>query len=608
MPRFRLISAMTPLIVLATLLAACGGGAPETTVPTAPAAPTTAAAPAQPTTAAAPAQPTAAPAQPTAAEAPTAAPAPQPTAAPSTATGGTITIGRTAAPDSLNTGAAYLSEAFDIFYLTYDSLITSDLRNQPQPQLAKEWSVGPDGKTWTFKLHDGAKWSDGQPLTAEDVAFTWNMINKFDAFALIKDYTSHLKSAEAKDPSTVVLTFDTPVANTVERFSGVFILPKHIWEKFKDEKAATEYENTDLVGSGPFTLAEYKQGEFVRLKANKDYYLDPPKIDEVIYKVYGNADALVQALKSGEVDLIEPSQTAVKTLQSEQNVKVEIGNGLSLTDIIFNVTDKKNCPKDTGKCTGHPALKDVKVRQALAYATDKQQLIDVVLLGLGTPGLSLVMPGHGEPFNSSLQDYSYDVEKAKQMLEDAGYKDTDGDGIREMPGDPKTPLSFRYSYPSDQLTNGPRFGELLSDMWKQAGVELKIQPVQADTLTAACCPAFDVDIMNWGWTAGPDPASLLGIVTTRNIPTGTSETGYSNPEYDKLFDEQETTVDAAKRKDLIWKMQEILVRDVPYIIPYYAQKVEAYRTDRFQGWVVDPQGILQLGSGRISLMVITPVK
>src|SRR5207247_6503641 len=135
MPRLRLISAMTLLILLATLLAACGG-APETTAPTAPAAPPT----------------TAALAQPTAAEAPTAAPAPQPTAAPSTATGGTITIGRTAAPDSLNTGAAYLSEAFDIFYLTYDALITTDLRNQPQPQLAKEWSVGADGKTGTLKL------------------------------------------------------------------------------------------------------------------------------------------------------------------------------------------------------------------------------------------------------------------------------------------------------------------------------------------------------------------------------------------------------------------------------------------------------------------------
>ena len=114
-------------------------------------------------------------------------------------------------------------------------------------------------------------------------------------------------------------------------------------------------------------------------------------------------------------------------------------------------------------------------------------------------------------------------------------------------------------------------------------------------------------MINWGWGAGSDPASLLGIATTRNIPTGTSETGYGNPEYDKLFDEQETTVAAAKRKEIIWKMQEILVRDVPYIIPYYAENVTAYRTDRFQGFVVDPEGLLDL-TGRISMTAITPVQ
>jgi peptide/nickel transport system substrate-binding protein len=600
MSQLRTISTLMLLMLLMVTLAACGGGPAQTAATAAPAPPTTAAAE-QPTTAAAE-QPTTA-----AAEQPTAAPAEQATAAPATTTGGIITIGRTAAPDSLNPGAGYLTEAFDIWYLAYDALTTTDLRNQQQPQLAKEWSVSEDGKTWTFKLHEGAKWSDGKPVTAEDVAFTWNMISGFESFALIKDYTSLLTSAEAKDPTTAVLTFEQPVANVGERFSSVFILPKHIWEQFKDEASAVEFENTNLVGSGPFTLAEYKPGEFTRLTANKDHYLNPPKIDEVIFKVYGNDDAMVQALKAGEVDLIDPPNTAIKSLQSEANIKVEIGKSLSLSDIIFNITTKENCPKEDGKCTGHPALKDVKVRQALAHATDKQQLIDVMLLGLGQPGLTLVMPGHGEGFNSSLQDYAYDVEKAKQILEEAGYKDTDGDGIREMPNDPATQLVFRYSYPSDQQSDGQRFAELLKDMWKQAGVDLQITPLEADALTAICCPAFDFDVIRWGWGAGSDPSSLLYIVKTDEIPTGTSETGYSNPEYDQLFDQQETTVDGAKRKEMLWKLQEILLRDVPYIIAYYADNVMAYRTDRFQGFVVDPEGLLDL-SGRISLTAITPVQ
>jgi len=560
------------VLLLAGILAACGGSAPETQQPTA---------------------------------APEAAPT---TAAATTTAGGTLSIGRTATPDSLNPGVAYLSEAFDVINLVYDALITTDLRNKAQPQLAKEWSVDSSGKVWTFKLHEGAKWHDGQPLTAEDVAFTFNMIKGFDAFALIKSYTSLLSKAEAPDATTAVLTFEQPVANTDERFSSVPILPKHIWEKFKDEKAATEFENLEMIGSGPFKLAEFKSGEFTRLTAVKDHYLTPPKIDEVIFKVYKNDDAMVQALKTGEVDLISPPNTVVRALQSEPNVKVEIGNSLSLTDIILNTTDPKNCPKDVGKCSGHPALRDPKVRQALSYATEKQLLIDTVLLGLGAPGLSLVMPGHGDGYAKDVQDYPFDVEKAKQILEEAGYKDTDGDGIREMPGDPSKPLSFRYSFASDQnAANGPRFFETLRDMWKQVGVEIKLQAMEADAMTAICCPAFDFDVINWGWGAGVDPSSLLYIATTDEIPTGNSETGYSNPEYDKLFKEQEVTVDKAKRNEILHQMQAILVRDVPYIIAYYAENVEAYRSDKFQGWVVDPEGVLSLG-GRISLTVVTAVK
>jgi len=612
MPRLRSLSAGMLILLLAGVLAACGGGAPEAPQPTA-AAP----AAAEPTVVAAPAeQPTAAPAeQPTAApaEQPTAAPAEQPTAAAaSAATGGTVSIGRTATPDSLNPGVAYLTQAFEIMQLVYDTLIGVDLRNQPQPQLAKEWSVSADGKVWTFKLHEGAKWHDGQPLTAEDVAFTFNMIKGFESFALIKPYTSLLAKAEAPDATTAVLTFEQPVANTDERFSGVYILPKHIWEKLNDEKAATDFENLEMIGSGPFKMAEFKSGEFTRLTAVKDHYLTPPKIDEVIYKVYQNDDAMVQALKIGELDVIIPPSTVVRTLQSEPNIKVEIGQQLSLSDIIFNTTDPKNCPPDVGKCTAHPALRDPKVRQALAYATDKQQLVDTVLLGLGVPGLSLVMPGNGDGFAKDVPDYPFDVEKAKQVLEEAGYKDTDGDGIREMPGDATKPLSLRYSFPSDQASaTGPRFFETLRDQWKQAGVELKLQALEADALTAVCCPAFDFDVIQWGWGGGVDPSALLYIATTDEIPTGNSETGYSNPEYDALYKEQEITIDKAKRNEILHKMQQILMRDVPYIIPYYDQAVEAYRSDKFQGWVIDPEGILDLTSyphNRISLTTITPVQ
>ncbi len=526
-----------------------------------------------------------------------------------TSTGGTLRIGTLAAPDTLNPGAAYLVEAFDLFEMVYDTLINIDLKGQPYPGLATEWSLAEDGRTWTFTLAEGATWHDGTPVTSEDVKFTWEMIDGFESFALIKDYVSLIESVEAPDPRTVVITFSETVANTDERFASVYILPRHIWGQFADETAATEFENTEMIGSGPFRMAEHRQGEFTRLEAVKDHYATPPRIDEVIFRVFGNGDAMVQALRAGEVDMIGvPSNTMVRTLQAEPNITVEIGNDFALSDIILNVTAPENCPPEVGVCSGHPALQDVRVRQALAHATDKQALIDGVLLGLGTPGLSLVTPAHGDGFASEVEDYAFDVERANQILDEAGYLDSDGDGVREMPGDPSKPLALRYSYPSDQMAaDGQRFFEILRDQWSQAGVQLNLTPLDSDALTAICCPAFDYDVIRWGWGLGADPASLLYIATTEQIPTGVSETGYSNPEYDALYERQLVTVDREERLAIIHQMQEILVRDVPYIIPYYAQSVAAYRNDRFTGWVTDPEGVLDL-INRLSLTNVAPVQ
>lgn len=570
-------------LLLAALLAACGGAPPAAGVT---------------------------PPPPGATQPPPAAEATQPPAeaAPAGAAGGTLTIGVGAPPDSLNPGAAYIVEAGYILDAVYDMLYNLDLKNQPYPGLAREWSVAEDGRTWTFTLAEGATWHDGQPVTAEDVKFTFEMIAGFEAFGLYTDYLTQLDSVEAPDAATAVVTFAQPVANADEIFTEIPILPQHIWGEFADETAALEFENSEMIGSGPFRMAEYLPGEFTRLAAVKDHYATPPKIDELIFRVFGNGDAMVQALRTGEVAMIGvPSNTVVRSLQSDPNIKVEIGNGRDLTDIIFNIAEAENCPPEVGVCSGHPALKDVRVRQALAHATDKQALIDGVLLGLGVPGLSLVTPAQGDGFAAQLEDYAFDLERANQILDEAGYADGDGDGVREMPGDPANTLTFRYSYPSDQAGgNGQRHYELLREMWGQAGVALDLTPLDSDALTAICCPAFDFDVIDWGWEATADPASLLNIATTGQIASGVSETGYANPEYDQLYEEQLVTVDRARRVAIIHQMQEILLRDVPYIIPWYSQRVSAYRLDKFQGWVVEPDGLLEL-THRLSLVNVSQV-
>ncbi|MBI3160877.1 MAG: hypothetical protein HYZ23_00125, partial [Chloroflexi bacterium] len=267
--------------------------------------------------------------------------------------------------------------------------------------------------------------------------------------------------------------------------------------------------------------------------------------------------------------------------------------------------DPENCPTDAGGlCTGHPALRDRDVRLALAHATDKKKLIDVVLLGFGTPGLTLIPDGLGAWYNDSLKDYDFGVDKANKILDDAGYKDTDSDGVRDMP-DGSQPLTFRMHWPSDSI-DAPVMAELLSEMWEAVGVKTELQAVDPDTLTAECCPAFDFDIILWGWGSDPDPNLLLGVHTTAEIPNGYNETGYSNPAYDALFDQQAIELNPEKRREIVWQMQQIAFDDVVYVIPYYEQAIQAYRVDRFSGWIT---GLAKVELSDVSsLVIIEPVK
>jgi peptide/nickel transport system substrate-binding protein len=296
----------------------------------------------------------------------------------------------------------------------------------------------------------------------------------------------------------------------------------------------------------------------------------------------------VQALRTGQVDMItEMPATAVASLRNDGDITLVVGPPAApdIADIIFNQVAPEKCPPDDGVCSGHPALRDRAVRLALAHATDKQQIIDVILLGLGNPGLTLVADSLGVWYNDTLADYTFDLAEANRILDDAGYLDTNNDGVREMP-DGARDLTFRLAWPSDS-TGAPRMAEILNGLWAQVGVKTELQALDPDALTAVCCPAFDYDVILWGWGSDPDPAFLLSVMTTGEIPTGMSETGYSNPVYDDLFAQQAVALDQAQRREIIWEMQRIVHEDVVYIIPYYASNVQAFRNDGFQGWITD---------------------
>ncbi|HYM52461.1 MAG TPA: ABC transporter substrate-binding protein [Candidatus Dormibacteraeota bacterium] len=518
-------------------------------------------------------------------------------------------VGIAGSADSLNPGNGLLTEAYVLYELVYDTPITVTAQSEYVAELATEWTVSDDGLTWTMGIRDDATFHDGEPLTAEDVAFSLTLYRDTDAFPYQPSYVDVFESIEAVDATTVELVTSEPVGNFEYRMSFMYVLPMHIWEAVADDPVA--FENEEMIGSGPFKLVEFSQGQFVELGANTDYYTGAPIIDGVIFQTIENSDARVQALLNGDIDVIDEFPvTAVAAQQNAENLKIlisDVAAGGSMRDVIFNVTDPADCPPD-GTCNGHPALRDVVVRQALATATDKQELIDVAQGGLATPGIGLVPVGLGDFFASELVDYPFDAAAAGQMLEDAGYIDTNGDGIRECKADQDCPtgdLTFRFNFPTD-IDSGAREAEILAANWGEAGVKLEIQGLDADTLTSVCCPTFDYDVILWGWGSDPDPQFLLGVLLCTEIESGFSESGYCNPEYDDLYAAQGIETDAQARIDIIHEMQRIALEDVPYIIPYYEQSIEAYRTDRFTGF---PEGELTLGlTDPTALTVIRPVE
>ena len=518
-----------------------------------------------------------------------------------------VRIGWNGEPDTLNPGMAQLNESFSIFSLIYDTLYILNLDGSYSLSLAESVDVSDDGKVWTFNIREGVEFSDGRPLTAGDVAFSFNLYSNAEEFVFMPGYTTYFESVEATPENEVVITLTEAIPNMESQLYALYVLPRHIWENIEDP-TTLDLPISQSVGSGPFKLLEYVPGQFIRLESRRGHYLYSPKIGGVEFRIYTDISSMIQDFSNKQLDVIASLPVdAVSALEGMSGIQVVAGPPVapSVSDIIFNQVDTENCPVDAGGlCTGHPALRDRNVRLAMAHAIDKQTLIDEVMLGLADPGLTLIPKGLGSFFNSSIRDYDYDVGRANRILDEAGYTDTDGDGVREMP-DGSRDLTFRLEWPDDILYARDE-AELLKIMWGQIGIAVVMLSVEAGELTSRCCPAFDYDILLWEWGSDPDPSFLLSVMLTDEIPSGYNETGYSNSQYDELFAKQATALDDEERRRFIWQMQNLVHDDVVYIIPFYQKAVQAYRSDTFRGWLIN-SGNLDL-TAPSSLGIVEPLQ
>ncbi|MEP7225268.1 MAG: ABC transporter substrate-binding protein, partial [Actinomycetota bacterium] len=450
------------------------------------------------------------------------------------------------------------------------------------PGLAESWEASNDGKTYTYKLRDGLKWSDGQPLTANDVAFTINRARK-EAWQNYDAYVHNL-TAKVIDDQTVEVTSSVSDPK-LPGLGDTYILPEHIWGKL-DAKAITKYAGEDGVGSGPFVLEEFKRGQYVKMKVNPNFWGGQRPIDEIVFRLFNNADAMVAALQKGEIDAAHnvPSE-AIEQLSSATGIVNVQGNQGGFDEIAINAGSGLKKP--------HPALLDRRVRVAIAHAIDKQTLIDKVFLGQGSV-LETLSPSPNPawiPEIAAAEQFDFDIAKANKMLDDAGYKDTDGDGVREMPGGGE-PLEFSYYVRSNSET-APPVSEYVSGWLKQIGIKLDRKFVDSDQLGPVIGKG-DYDMFHWGWTPYVDPDQQLSYFQCDQVAKAEDPTLYNNdanwcsPAYDKLYKAQNVELDQQKRMDIVHQMLKLFRDTAFYQVFALTPDLQAYRTDRFEGWTRQP--------------------
>jgi len=563
------------IVLCSFILAACGG--PATTAPPATEKPP------EPT-AVSPEKPTEAPLAPT-------------TPPSATTKEAVLRIGWGSEPDTMNPLTTYSTEATEIIRLVYDKLLEFGLDLKTEPSLAKEFAYSTDGLTITYKLRENVKWHDGKPFTADDVVFTFQFIkdNSFGAFA---QWLINMTEVKATDANTVVVIFNKPQAFNPGLI--IPILPKHLWSTMTAKDVET-FPNDAPVGTGPFRFVEWKKGATLTLNANPDFWGGVPKASKIIYVLYSNEDVMAQALKGGEIDIVtEVPPTIWEGLTNVENVKAASMPSFSLHHIGFNVSDNANSK-------GNPLLKEKIIRQALNYAVDRNQLVQIALAGHGRPGDSIIPIGLTEWYLPIPADKQMNAnpEKAKEVLENAGYKDSNNDGVRESP-DGK-PLEFRL-IAIETTSVDVRAGQLFKDAAEAVGIKLDLQTLDENTLgnTVYNSDAPDWDIFVWGWDSEPDPDSMLGVVLCSQIG-GNSDVFYCDKTYDEMFDKQATTVDYTARKAIVDQMQLKFYDEAVYIVMWYQDKLQAYRTDTWTGWQEVPGGILY-NVTRANYLNVAPAK
>ena len=491
----------------------------------------------------------------------------------------TMIIGNTQPWETLNPVVGFAVSEYEFWNIQYTGLTSRAASDfSPEPGLAESWVENEPGVSYTYTLREGLTWSDGEPLTADDIA--WNINTARDQ--AWSNYISTVGSltAEVVDERTVTVTSEVPDPKlpSVE----IYFLPRHIWEEQATPETIETYEALDGVGSGPYVLEEYKSEESLTMVANEHYYGGRPAIDRIIFRYFSNADAMVAALERGEIDAAHNVPgAAMAQLDADPDIEVVAGLQGGFDEIALNGGKASNQP--------HPALLDLAFRQALARGIDKAGATEDLWFGYAEPATTVSMGADFKwvPDIPEAEQFGYDPALANQLLDEAGYLDTDSDGFREMPGGGDN-ITLRHAINTD-TDLGQAVGELFSGWMNAIGIDVQLDSYDQDQLFGVIVDGT-YDTFYWGWVPFVDPNPMLSYWTEAEIGNF-NDANWTDPRYEELYLEQQTEIDPARRLEIVHEMVRIIYDNAGYIALWYGPDLQAYRTDKFEGFQQQPAGV-----------------
>ncbi len=458
----------------------------------------------------------------------------------------------------------------------YSGLVTFDKDLNPVGELAQSWEFSRDCRDLTFRLRPGVKWHDGRPFTADDVVFTWQTIVDPKTPSPYKSEYALVESVRAEGADVVRVHYSQPFAKALTNW-GTWMLPRHLLETYVREGRIREAPQnwTAPVGTGPYRFKELRSGEKIVLVSNPDYWEGRPYISRIVYRIIPSQATTFLELKAKGVDatgltaLQYSRQTDYRAFQRAYTKFRHPGNGY--TYLGFNLKDSR--------------FADRRVRQAFAYAINKREVIDGVRLGLAREATGPYKPGTWV-YTDKVKTYPFDMEKARRLLAEAGWKERNADGLLIKDGKPFT-FELLTNQGNDERK---KIAEIVQAQLRELGVGVEIRVLEWAAFLKEYIKKRNFEAIVLGWGIGIDPDQYVIWHSSQTGPDQLNHISYVNPEVDRLLEAGRTTCAREDRVKYYHRLQETLAEDLPLVFLYFADVLPVV-SSRVYGIDAGPNGI-----------------